>query len=496
MPDLFSFFQRFRSPPRTGAPVPFATYDAFLHRFTDSPARFRLVCLTVGGCDWGRHARFTEPVVSADGTRLFAWELKWIPPLHEDRDFPRTGWNRREVLVDLVGCTFVASGWEGIRMAPVQVRPRWQLGGKARPCKAFRSPVMGRGDPIDRVTDEAIEYRDYRTPRRTAWAGLTAIHFEKQAVNTNELPVLWANLRTGDHHATVSLPPEPTHPFYARLVAQGMLPLAALERFLATEDECELTVLSTLGDLRLGKLDGDAALRALVDVDPDAPVDLGGLVVERLRPSHRNRDKDSFPPDSWYFTFSTINGKAAETQMLDEVKHWLATLGPAWTHEFRRDWSQFLELRSPALELRLNYSRSEGFGSIGYTANHYRRMLLATYGTDFAPTRSSVIPNATVSSRYGRPPECLLPTPDALHRPQLTLWRDEHGRCGITDEGWLYLWRRDEVAAIEDGVSDEYADRGGPYYEIDIVFHGGARLTLRRGNGSAAQLSEFFESTP
>lgn len=492
MLELFSFFKRFRSQPRTGTPVPYATYGAFLHRFTDSPSRFRLVCLKIDGCDWGRHARFTEPVASADGTRLFAWELKWIPPLHEDRAFPRVGWNRREVLVDLLAGTFVASGWEGISAAP-HVRPRWHLGGKARPCAAFRSPVMGRGDPIERVTDDAIEYRDYRTPKRIAWAGLAVIHFEKQAVNTNELPVLWARLRTGDHQVDISLPPEPTHAFYAQLVARGMLTPAVLERFLAAEDECDLRVLSTLGNLTLARLDVDAALRALADASTDKPVDLGGVVVERLRPSHRDRHKDNFPPDSWRFTFSTINGKGTHAEMLDEVKHWLGVLGPTWTHQFRRDWSQFLELRNTALELRLNYSRSEGFGSIDYTPNHYRRMLLATYATDFAPTQSTVIPNATVSSHYGRPPECLLPAPDALHRPQLTLWRDDAGRCGITHEGWLHLWRRDEVASIEDGVSDELADRGGPYYEIDIAFHGNARLTLRRGNGSAQELNAFFQ---
>ena len=44
--------------------------------------------------------------------------------------------------------------------------------------------------------------------------------------------------------------------------------------------------------------------------------------------------------------------------------------------------------------------------------------------TDFAPTRSSVIPNAAIASHYGRSPEWILPAPDALHRPQLTLWRD------------------------------------------------------------------------
>lgn len=495
MPDLFSFFRRFRPSPHAGAPATFSTYDAFLHRFTDSPTRFRLVCLKIDDCDWGRHARFTEPVVNRDATLLFTWELKWIPPLHDDSDFPRVGWNRREVLVDLVARTFVASGWEGIRSPPVKPRPRWQLGGNPLPCKAFRSPVMGRGDPIGRVTADYIEYREYRTPKRIAWAGVSTIHFEKQAVNTNELPVLWAKLRTGDDCVTVSLPSDADHPFYRHLIAQGMLQSAALRAFLACDDECRLTVLSRLGDLKLGRFDADAAVRALANLPVEGPVDLGGLVVPSLHSAHKRRDCDRFPPDSFHFTFSTINGTANERPMLDEVKGWLDTLAPTWTRRFRRDWSQFLNLRGPAFELRLSYDRSEGYGAIDYNADFYRRMLLAVpeYRSGFAPAHSCVIPNAAVSSHYGLTAEALLPAPGALHRQQLTLWRDDEGRCGITADGWLYLWRRDEMTSVDDQVSDEFADRGGPYYEIRIAFGDTAALTLRRGNGSAAQLQAFFQ---
>ena len=495
MPDLFSFFKRFRTVAQTGAPATFATYDAFLHRFTDSPARFRLVCLKIGDCDWGHHARFTPPATNAQGTCIFMWELKWIPALHADADFPQGGWKRREVLVDLVARTFVASCWEGLRSPPVKPRPRWQLAGKPRPCNAFRSPGMGRGDPIERVTADHIAYRGYRTSKSIAWAGLSTIHFAKQAVNTNELPVLSAQLRTGDARVTVALPPVADHPFYRHLIAQRMLEPAALERFLASDDECQLTVLSTLGDLQLVRFDADAAVRVLANLSTDGPVDLGGLIVPSLRSSHRRRDYGRFPPDSFHFTFSTINGTAERQQMLDEVKRWLDTLGPGWTRQLRRDWSQFLELRGAALELRLSWDRSEGYGAIDYSANFYRRMLLAMpeHHTGFAPLHACVIPNATVSSHHGLATGALLPAPDTLHRPQLTLWRDDEGRCGITSDGWLYLWRHDDMASIVDEVDDEYADRGGPYYTVRIAFGDTAALTLKRGNGSAAQLIEFFQ---
>jgi hypothetical protein len=493
MPDLFSFFQRFRSPPRSGAPVPFSTYDAFLHCSTDSPTRFRLVCLKIGDCDWGRHARFTEPATSPDGSRLYLWELKWIHPLNEDRAFPCTGWHRREVLVDLVARTFQASPWKGICVAPANIAPRWHLYGKARDIAAFRSPVMERGNPIRRVTDDMLEVLAHGESKSLHWEALQLIHFSRSASNCCPTPVNEAILEGGDH-ATATLPDDLDHPFYAQLVKRGWIGRAALEAFFARDSDSELTVLSARGDIALCDVDEEQALAALWDAAPRQRIDVGGLAIQALDPD-RERGFEGFPPRRYRFEFSTINGKGNPTLWRDDIARWRKMLRPGWRVSYREKSYPMLELRGARLTLTLDYHRSAGIGSLTIDPWHYRHKLLeqAQYQTDFAPAHASVIPNAAISSHYGRPPECLLPAPDALHRPQLTLWRDDDGRCGITADGWLYLWRRDEVAAIADQVSDEYADRGGPYYEIHIAFHGTAALTLKSGNGSAAQLIEFFQ---
>ncbi|AVR95195.1 hypothetical protein [Pseudoduganella armeniaca] len=493
MLDLFSFFKRFRSPPRTGAPVPFSTYDAFEHRFTDSPVRFRLVCLGVDGCDWGRHARFTEPIMNPDGDRIFMWELKWVPALHEDRDFPRTGWHRREVLVNLVARTFEASAWKAISAAPVKIAPRWHLVGKARDIAAFRSPPDERGNPIRRVTEDLIEVLAHGESKTFHWAELRLIHFTRTAVNTMATPVNEATLEGGGY-ATARLPDDLSHPFYRQLVKRGHIEQAALEAFFARDSDSELTVLSARGDIALADVDEEQALATLWNAAPGERIDVGGLLVQALKPDHE-RGLEDFPPRRFHFDFSTINGKGNRALWRDEIARWRKTLRPGWRVTYREQGHPVLELHGARLALTLHYSRSSGTGWFTIDPWWYRHRLLqeARWQTDFPPTHSSVIPNATVSSHYGRPAACLLPAPDALHRPQLTLWRDDAGRCGLTHEGWLYLWRRDEVASIEDGVSDALADRGGPYYEIDIVFAGNARLTLRRGNGSATELIAFFQ---
>lgn len=493
MPDLFSFFKRFRLPPRGGAPVPFCTYDVFLHRFTDSPARFRLACLKIGDCDWGRHARFTEPLTRADGNRIYMWELKWIPPLNDDRDFPGTGWHRREVLVDLLARTFEASTWKAIGAAPVRIAPRWDLHGKARDIATFRSPLMERGNPIRRVTDDTIEVEEHGESRTFHWEGLQLIHFSRNASNCCPTPVNEATLEGGGY-ATVTLPADLAHPFYAQLVKRGCVERAALEQFFAQHKDSELTVLSARGDLVLRDMDEAQALAALWAATPGTPVDVGGLAVRALWQDHE-RGFERFPPRRFRFEFSTIGGKGNRALWRNEVSRWRKALRPGWRVTYREQGYPMLELHGARLTLALDHDRSAGTGWFTIDPWYYRHQLLqeARWQTDFTPAHASVIPNATVSSHYGRPRDWLLPTPEALHRPQLTLWRDDAGRCGISHGGWLYLWRRDEVTAIEDDVSDEYAERGGPYYEIRIAFGDRAALTLKRGSGSAAQLNEFFE---
>jgi hypothetical protein len=455
--------------------------------------RFRLVCLKIGDCDWGRHARFTEPVVSADGTRLFTWELKWIPPLHEDRDFPRVGWNRREVLVDLVARTFEASAWQAISKPPVKIAPRWHQVGKARDVAAFRSLVDKRRNPIRRVTDDLVEVLEHGESKTFRWADLLVIHFTRRSVNTIATPLNEAMLEGGGD-ATATLPNDLSHPFYQQLVKRGHIGQAALEAFFACDSDSELTVLSACGDIALEDMDEAQAVAALWNAAPGEHIDVGGLLVQALEPDHDRRFED-FPPRRFYFDFSTINGKGNRALWRDEVARWRKALRPGWRVTWREQGYPMVELHGARLTLTLEYSRSSGRGWFTVDPGWYRHRLLqeARWQTDFAPTRSSALPNATVSSYYGRPPDALLPAPDALHRPQLTLWRDDDGRHGLTHEGWLYLWRRDEVASIEDSIRDEFGDRGGPYHEIDIAFHDRGVLTLGGSNGSAADLIAFFQ---
>ncbi len=496
MPGMFDFLRIFRQAPPGSAPLSYSTCNAFQHRFTDSRTRFPLVSLTIGDCDWGRHARFTPPQLDADGRKLYAWEVKWVPPLCDEPDLPQAGWVRREVLVDLVERSFAASPWKKIVIPPVHVKPRWTLDARPRAITAFRSPVMFRGDPVGRVTAGRIEYTRHGESGSVDWEALSVIHFSKQAVDTNHLPVLQAILGWEDGDVTVSLPEDPAHPLYRQLITRGLLSPDTLRDFLDADDERWLTVLSTLGDLGLGPLD-DATAAALAAANLPGPVDLNGLSVPRLEVSRQESHHAHLPPRRFFFRFSTVNGEAHPARMKDEVKRWAKSLAGGWSVEFHANWSTFLQLRGTALELELSYDRSAGFGSLAFAPGHYRRMLRADprYRTDFAPRHSFAIRSSGIDSVYGFAPGCILPVPEPLYRSNLTAWRDDTGRCGIAYEDYLYLWQAADVEAIADEVSDEYGDRGGPHYHIALRFKGGATLTVKAGDAGAAQLQAFFDHT-
>ncbi len=493
---MFEFLRIFRQGRPASAPLPFSTYQAFQHRFTDNRTRFPLVSLTIGDCDWGRHARFAPPQLDAIGRKLYTWEVKWVPPLCDEPDLPQAGWVRREVLVDLAEGTFAASPWKKIVVPPTGIKPRWALTARTHAIAAFRSPAMFRGDPVGRITAGRIEFTRHGEPGSVDWDALTVIHFSKQAVDTNHLPVYEAILGWERGDARVALPEDPSHPFYRELIARGRLTQETLRDFLDAGDERWLTVLSTLGDLGLGPLD-EATARALAAATLPGPANLNGLSISSLECSRQESHHAHLPPRRFFFRFSTINGEAQPARMKEEVKRWVKTLAGGWSVEFHAGWSTFLQLRGTALELELGYDRSAGFGSLAFAPGYYRRMLLADprYRTDFAPRHSFAIRGSGIDSVYGFAPGCILPVPEPLYRSNLTAWRDDAGRCGITCEDYLYLWQAADVEAIVDEVSDEYGDRGGPHYHIALRLTGGATLTVKAGDASAAQLQAFFDHT-
>ncbi len=186
---MFSFFKRNQPPPEIN-PASFAkleTYNLFNHGLVDRSDRIKLVSLRIGSSDWGAHARFLMPVVSADGSRAFTWELKWVGPLNANLA-ACTGWNQRSILIDLAERKFHAWPWEQLTSGPIKLKPTWDSPKGMRNVDRFSSTAMPRNlDSMIKVDDQHVTFKTWDEVVELAWSSIEKIHFSKRRVATLEV---------------------------------------------------------------------------------------------------------------------------------------------------------------------------------------------------------------------------------------------------------------------------------------------------------------------
>jgi hypothetical protein len=488
-----NFFHLLRKPKNSSAPATLEIYNTFIHKFTDYPDRFELVSLKLGALDLGSHARFLIPLLNPEKTLAYTWELKWAHPLVDGASGLAGGWNKRIIHMDLVSHKVAMGKWEKLLRPPLKIKPDWKE--VTSILSKFSSPDQMRKTTITAVTEQGVSFSDYDEKVSLSWEDIKVIHFSKRAVNTSELPLLGAILETDEQSHDIELPLFSDHRFYKKLIEKGLLTTSTLDSFLTARDEVEMKVMSDIGGLELPVEEFDLTeVRLGIRVShkfiswkeiyyeekPLENVDIGGIIIDRLEAGKPDHLYEHFPAQKFYFKFSCINGKSREDEIKKEVKNWVEQQTNSKI-KFNPSWSTFLMLESSVVQIHMSYDRSAGFASLQLAPGFYRQVLLGIekFRTSFSPTLSFKQPDGKFHFAYGFSQENILPAPDTLNAHELTFWKDESGNFGLSDGGYLYLWKGLELSGISNSIADEFSDRGGPYFEIHMNFHDRANLTLR-----------------
>lgn len=467
-------------------------YNRFAHRLVDRSDIIYLYSIRLAGIDWGKDQRFALPLVSPDGKRAFTYEYKFRPALSSL--LPRTGWNRREILFDLIEGRFQAGSWEAVFFdTPLEIKTSWtKINFFWKNPSSFTSPKIERiHDTIDSINEVGFDFKYRDNPVHMRWDQLQKVHFSKRAINTFEVPYLEAVVKTtATESYHICLPDEASHPFYQELIKHGYLNRNTLPSFLNSPEPVELTIVSKFGDIQIPSSDGfdfknaesgiklNGQLIAWEDLplEPETlkHVQIGNMYFDQIEISEDYRFDSRFPAKSFFFNFSTVNGLSDLNKIKEIFRKWSTQSKGPCEVDFRPDWSTFFELKSPSFTMEISYSGSEGTGWIVLTNIFFRQCLLrkTKFISKFNPSKHYAFksPETYVKDFYGIPSDQIFPCPDALNKNELYLWKDEHEQMALSHQGFLYIWKKSNLIDFVNEVSDEFGDRGGPYYESVLKF--------------------------
>ena len=488
-------------------------YNRFEHTFTDRQHKMTLVSLKFANVDWGAGQRFLEPITHADETKAFTYELKFEPVL--SNTLPHGGWNFRAVLIDLIACKFQVGSWEKLPPAAFKLESDFKkLTLFWKDVSNFSSPDLGKGKTsILKVDEDFFEFKDWHDTVKVVFSQLTKIHFSKYPVNTLEIPNLVAEVKNGTRNYNLNLPQDMGHPFYVKLEKLNWLKKEDLKKFLESPQVADLTVMSTLGGIEFATDQGFAQTKAEPGIisngeliqwqnikfgqAPVANAQIGNLKIAKLEISENRKVHKKFPAHSFYFNFSGVNQHEDRDAIVHQFGQWSDILKTESQVEFHEDWSSFFDLKNAVVLLHVSYSDSEGFGSLELNPEFYRKLLFQQpqFQTDFAPNKNFKFkePAFHIKDEYGFDPQQIFPTPDALHKTKLHFWSDGQGKVGLSDQGFLYVWNKEDLESFQDDVSDEYGDRGGPYYESVLRFKNKASIRLSAGGEEIKNAKEFLK---
>ena len=488
---MFNLFKKKTYNNSSKANTSFEQYNKFEHRFVDRQDMHSLVSLKVGGSDWKSYARFLIPTLNTEKTKAFTWELKFVN-MFATGEIPFAGWNQRAILIDLTDGKFQAGPWQKLTHKEITTKADWKENWSAwQKAKSFDSPQMLREiNGILEVNETSIVVKDWDEEKTIKWNDIKRIHFSKRSVNTCETPLYEIEIQDAENHR-IELVADMEQPFFQKLLEMELLTIESLGKYMNAEKDYEFTVMSALGGIHLplgkkfdveqAKLFGQSHLPQN-DTEVLEAVDIGGIIIDNLKINLSDEAYQHLPANDFYFDYSAVNNETDIGKIKDLIAGWVKLDHPETKITFNKDYSTFLTFDNSIIKMELSYSGSAGFGSIKLNPEFYRKMLLSTpqYQTDFNPSQSypSPLKHVLVESLYGFNASEIFPTPDKLHKDQLHFWKDQE-RSGLSSKGYLYLWNSMDLLEIQNEVSDEYSDRGGPYYDLVLTFKNQKRLTLR-----------------